>query len=237
MENLVDDRVEKVAVVADHHEPAVMGTQEVTEPGDRVGVEMVRRLVQDERRCAGEKYPGQLHSAALATREGAERLGEDPVGEAQAGSDRSRFGLGGPSAEKVELLFEPGVTLEDSVLVLAFAITHVGTGGMHLPNDAIEAPRPEDAVPGDDGEVPGAGILGKVGDGLRAANRARGRQGLAREHPGEGGLAGTVAPDKADPVAGRDLKGHRLEELATSGGELKVGGSDHDGRFLSGQWR
>ena len=60
VEDLVDDRLEEVAVVADHHEPAVMGAEEAAQPGDRVRVEVVRRLVEDERRGAREQHTGQL---------------------------------------------------------------------------------------------------------------------------------------------------------------------------------
>jgi len=81
--------------------------------------------------------------------------------------------------------------------------------------------------PGDDGQVAGSGVLGQVRDGYRTAHRSGRGERLAGEHLGEGGLAGPVAPDEADPVPGRDLKGHRLEELATAGSELEVGGSDH----------
>ena len=101
-----------------------------------------------------------------------------------------------------------------------------------LAHDAVEAPRPEDPVTGDDAQVSRARVLGKVRHRRRAAHRARCGQGLAGEHLGEGGLAGPVAPDEADPVPGRDLEGHRLEELATAGGELEVGGSDHGGPVL-----
>ena len=96
-----------------------------------------------------------------------------------------------------------------------------------LVDDAIETPRAEDPVPSDDRQVTGPRILRKIGNGHRSADRAGRRQGLAGEDPGEGGLAGAVASDEPDPVPGRDLEGHRLEELATAGGELEVRGGDH----------
>ena len=96
-------------------------------------------------------------------------------------------------------------------------------------DDSVEAPRPEDPVPRDDVQVPGAGILGEVRHRYGAADRAPRRESLAGEHPGEGGLARPVTPYEPDPVPGRDLEGHRLEELAASGSELDVGGGDHEG--------
>ena len=54
-------------------------------------------------------------------------------------------------------------------------------------------------------------------------------EGLPGKHSGQGCLAGPVTSDQPDPVPGRDLERHRLEELATSGSELDVGGGDHKG--------
>jgi hypothetical protein len=113
--------------------------------------------------------------------------------------------------------------------VLGIAVPHVVARGLELVNDSIEAPRPEDPVARDNVQVTGTRILGKVGHRHRTANRTPRWEGLACEHPGEGGLAGPVAPYEPDPVPGRDLEGHRLEELATSGCELDVGGGDHQG--------
>jgi hypothetical protein len=132
---------------------------------------MVRRLVQDERGRAREKHACQLHSPALAARQRAERLGEHPVGKAEAGGDRSRFGFGRPSSEDVELLFEPGIMLQDAVLMLAVAVAHLCAGGLHVVDDSVEASRPEYAVSGDDGEITRTGILGKVGNRRRPPNR------------------------------------------------------------------
>ena len=46
----------------------------------------------------------------------------------------------------MELLLEPGVALEDPVLVLGIAVPHVGARDLELVDDAIEAPCPEDPV-------------------------------------------------------------------------------------------
>ena len=100
---------------------------------------------------------------------------------------------------------------------------------LELVDDPVEAPRPEDPVPRDDVQVPGAGILGEVRHRYGAANRAACWEGFAGEHTGKSGLARPVSPDEADPVPGRDLEGHRLEKLAASGSELDFGGGDHEG--------
>ena len=77
---------------------------------------------------------------------------------------------------------------------------------------------------------PVRGSWGRYATGTERRTEPASWESLPGEHPGEGGLAGAVAPDEADPVPGRDLEGHRLEELATSGGELDVGGGDHEGQ-------
>ena len=230
MEHLVDDRVQELAVVADNHEPAAVSAEEMAQPRDRVGVEMVRRLVQDEGGGTREQHAGQLDPAPLTPGEGAEHLGEHPVGQSEAGGDRTGLGFGRPSPAELELLLEPGVAAEDPALVLGITLSHVGTCDLKLADDAVEAPGPEDSVAGDDVQVSGARILGKVGHRHGTADRAPSWESLPRENPGEGGLAGAIAPDEADPVPGRDLEGHRLEELATAGCEFDVGGGDHEGQ-------
>src|SRR6185437_9699155 len=84
----VDDIGQQVDVVADHDEPAGVVAQEVPQPADRVGVEVVGRLVEQQRGCrartgvgGGEQDPGQLDAAALTAGQGAQLLGQDAVGQ------------------------------------------------------------------------------------------------------------------------------------------------------------
>ena len=49
MEDAIDRRLEQLDVVADDHQPARVRAQEVTQPDDRVGVEVVGRLVEQQR--------------------------------------------------------------------------------------------------------------------------------------------------------------------------------------------
>ncbi len=79
----------------------------------------------------------------------------------------------------MELLLEPGVALEDPVLVLGIAVPHVGARDLELVDDAIEAPCPEDPVARDDVQVTGARILGKVRHRHRTADRAPSWEGLS----------------------------------------------------------
>ena len=92
--------------MADHHEPATVAAQEIAQPGNRVGIEVVRRLVEYQGGSPGEEHPRELDSASLTTRERAQLLGEHPFGKPQAGGYRAGLGLGRPTSEKMELLFE-----------------------------------------------------------------------------------------------------------------------------------
>ena len=94
VEHLVDRRLEQPGVVADHDQPALVGLEELAQPDDRVGVEVVGRLVEQQRLGAGEQDPRQLDATALAARQRAQRLAEhavlDPEARARSGRPRTR---------------------------------------------------------------------------------------------------------------------------------------------------
>ena len=95
--------------MADHHQGAAVALEVVAQPGDRVGVQVVGRLVEQHGLRIGEQDPGQLDAAPLAARQGVQRLVQDPVGQAQAGGDRCRLRLGRVSAEDGQSLLQPSV--------------------------------------------------------------------------------------------------------------------------------
>ena len=84
VEDLVDDRLDQVDVVGDDDEAAAVGLEEVAQPDDRVGVEVVGRLVEQQGVGVREQDAGQLDAAALTAGEGVQRLAEHPVGQAEA---------------------------------------------------------------------------------------------------------------------------------------------------------
>jgi hypothetical protein len=57
VEDLVDDLLDQVRVVADDDQAAPVVLQVVTQPDDRVGVEVVGRLVEQQRLRVTEKDP------------------------------------------------------------------------------------------------------------------------------------------------------------------------------------
>ena len=81
--------LEQGDVVADHDETAAVPLEEVAQPDDRVGVEVVGRLVEEQGLGAAEQDAGQLDPATLAAGERAERLRRAPA-RAGRGWRRSR---------------------------------------------------------------------------------------------------------------------------------------------------
>ncbi len=67
-----DGLVEQIEVVADDEQGAAVGAQELEQPVAGVGVEVVRRLVEQQQVAAREEDAGQLEPAPLAAGEGAE---------------------------------------------------------------------------------------------------------------------------------------------------------------------
>lgn len=177
VEDLVHHGLDEVDVVGDHDEAAAVGLQVVAQPDDGVGVEVVRRLVEEERVGVREEDAGQLDPAALTAGEGVQRLAEDPVGETEGGGDGGGLGLGRVPALGQEL------GLLALVLLHRLVAGAAGAGGdallvhPHLLEEDVEAAGGEDAVAGQDVEVAGARVLREVADlaGTRDGAMRRGR--------------------------------------------------------------
>ena len=69
LENPAGDVVEKVAIVRDRDHGAREILEEALEPRDRFGVQVVRRLVEQQHVGVGQQQPAERHAAALAARE------------------------------------------------------------------------------------------------------------------------------------------------------------------------
>ena len=103
LEDPAGDVVEEVAVVGDRDDRALVVLEVLLEPGDRLGVEVVGRLVEQQQVGRGEQQPAERDAAALAAGEGAH------VG--VAGRETQR--VHGDLERRVEL---PGVGGVDAVL-------------------------------------------------------------------------------------------------------------------------
>jgi hypothetical protein len=84
---------------------------------------------------------------------------------------------------------------------------------------------------GEDVQVTGSRVLRQVADAAGTGHLTAGRLGLSGQAPRQGGLAGTVAPDQPDPVAGRDPEGAGTQQQAGAGSQLQPGGGDQWGSF------
>ena len=69
LEDPARDVVEEVAVVGDGDDGALVRLEEALEPGDRLGVEVVRRLVEEQQVGRGEEEPAERDPAPLAAGE------------------------------------------------------------------------------------------------------------------------------------------------------------------------
>ena len=180
VEDLGDGLLEQRRVVADHDQPALVRLEELAQPDDRVGVEVVGRLVEEQRLGAGEQDPGQLDAAPLATGEGAQRLGHQPVLDPEGRRDLRGLGLGGVPAAGVEVgvraLVAPHRPLADGRVVAA----HLLLGRAQPAYDGVEAARGQDPLAHRHLGVAGARVLRQVADGAGRVDLTRTRAGRRR---------------------------------------------------------
>ena len=109
LENPAGDVVEEVAIVRDRDDRARVVLEEALEPGDRLGVEMVRRLVEQQQVRRLQQQAAERHAAPLAARQ------------------RRDVGVGRRQAQRVHRELEPRVEIPavgrlDAVLHLALLL-------------------------------------------------------------------------------------------------------------------
>ncbi len=230
VQHLVDDGLQQAGVVADHDQAAPVRLEEVAQPDDRVGVEVVGGLVEQQRLGAGEQDPRELDPAPLATGEGAQRLAEHPLLDPEAGRDLGCLRLGGVAAAGVQVRVRPLVPAHRTVADRSVVAAHVGLGLPQPTDDVVEAAGREDPLPGEHVGVAGAWVLRQVADAARGVHGAGCGRSLAGEDLGEGGLAGAVAADQADLVACRHAEADVLHQQPRPGSHLEVLGGDHQAR-------
>ena len=213
--------------MADDDEAALVLLEELAQPHDRVGIEVVGGLVEDHRLGIAEQDAGELDAAPLAARQRAERLAENAVGETQVARDGRRLRFSGVPAEGVESVGEPPVRRHGLLGHRRIGAAHVDRRALHVDHDLTEATSIEDARAGELLRVAGARILRKVADLARARDGAARGLALTRESPGHRGLAGAVAPHEPHFVALVDAERHVLHEQARPDADLEVLHSEH----------
>jgi hypothetical protein len=213
--------------VTDDDEAALVRGQELPQPPDRVGIEVVGRLVEQEDVRPAEQDARKLDASALPAGERADRLRENALRQAHTGSDRGGLRLHGVAAQCLELCLGAGVPGNQAVTLIGIRRAHPHAGFLHTADDSMQPACRQDPVPGDLVRVAGSGILRQVADRARDVHLAAGRHRLLGHDAREGRLAGAVSTDEADPVASGDPQIGTLEEQRRTGPDLKTGCGNH----------
>ena len=187
----------------DEDDRAFVVGQERLEPLERLDVQVVRRLVEQQERRALQQETREHHPHPPAARELAELAGEIGRSEAETAQDRVRFGLEPIAAERLEAMLQITVPRRQHValrarrrgesrgdlLHLALDLPYVGESGEHRgENRPLRARR---------------GLLGQIANGRLARPHDASLVRLldAGQQPAEGRLAGAVGADQPDALA------------------------------------
>ena len=107
LDDSLAEPIEQVAIVRDHHRPALVGGEELLQPADRVDVEVVGRLVEQQQRLVFQQQLGECGPAALSAGKNAGGAIVVLLGEAQSAEDLGEPGLEGVPAGSDELGVHP----------------------------------------------------------------------------------------------------------------------------------
>ena len=219
LDRTIGHAVEKVAVVRDQDDSARIVRQVILEPVARLEVEMVGRLVEHQKFRAAHQQFRQRDTHPDAAGELGHVARE--VGLAEAQSEQHRLGAAVGLIEAVTLEFAQHVAeLGERRVVLGaammrcqhlFELDPAAIVRLHLAQrrERFLQHRP----PAHLGRV-----LRQIADrrALRARDTARvGRDNLG-DHAQQGGLAGAVEADQADPRVVRHRPAHALEDRAAA---------------------
>ena len=108
----VDDGVEEAPVVRDDEHGAVEAGEELLEPGEAVGVEVVGGLVEEQDVGVLEQRGGQQRAGLLAAGEAPQRAGGVEVVDGEAAADLLGARLGRPRAGGLGAVEGVGVGVE-----------------------------------------------------------------------------------------------------------------------------
>ena len=219
LEDPARDVVEEVPIVGDGDDRALVVGEEALEPRDRLRVEMVRRLVEQQQAGRREQQPAERDAAALAA--GERRDVAVAVRQAQR------------VHRVVEVLLElPCVGAVDRVLHLRLVGEQRVVVGVRLGErgrDLVEAVEQVAQLAHAVLDVAAHVLLGieirlLLEEADRRAGRelrdAGGRLLLARHDPQQRRLAGAVRPEHADLRAGQERQGDVRQHLAVRAVEL-----------------
>ena len=121
--------IQEVAIVCDGQHCTLVVVQEVLEPQDRLGVQMVRGLVERQQVGSLEKQLAQGHAAALAAREHVNR--HVGIGQLQGVHGLAELGIDIPAIGGIDLVLKLAHLGHEGV--------HVAVRVAHLLADLVEA--------------------------------------------------------------------------------------------------
>ena len=225
--------VDEVAVVADEQQSTGPRREVPFQPGDRVNVEMVGGLVQQQDVRLRHEQPGQSGPHPPTPRQ----LGHRPAGvvgpEAETGQHLGHPGLQPVAAELLELRLHRAVA-GDQVLVVVVVSILVAQRQPFLEVAEGSGKFSELAHPGH--RVLADGAFGSLGQVLRQVANAcaagfgdRSCVGFCdpRKHFQQRCLARSVAADQRDPSPGRQVQGHIVEQPPGAVGLGQSGRGEH----------
>ena len=221
------DLVQEVPVVGDDHHGVREVEQELLQPEDRIDVQVVRGLVQEEDVRIAEERLGHEDADLFAV---GQVLHERSVlcrGDPQLAQQLGGLGFGVPAVQ----VGERGLQLTGAH---AIGLAEVW---LRIERVLLHHQRVQDLVAHDDRRqgrhlVEGEVILGKHAEPLVRldAHGAGGRLDLARQALQERRLSGAVGADEPIAIAGRELDVHLFEQGLAAERDGEVLNGDHAGR-------
>ncbi len=136
LDDAVGHAVEERAVVADHEHAAGEFREVVAEPVDRVGVEVVGGLVEQQDARLGEQHAPEHQPRLLASADLGQFGVVRQVGHVEALAYVIDAGLGGPAVDRLEAFEERAVLGEDVLIPVGDALFQFAQTGL-----TVERPR------------------------------------------------------------------------------------------------
>ena len=217
------DVVEEVAVVGDGDDRARVGREVLLEPEHALGVEVVRRLVEEQQVGGLDEELAQRHAAALTTGEDGHRLVRR----------RAAQGIHRLIELRVDVPRIGGIDLGLELTHLLHQSIEVGVRVRHLFGDLVEARELAEDLSGAQADVFNDGLrliedglLHEDADGVTGGQTRLAIAGLiqAGHDLQDRGLTGTVGADHTDLGSREEAHGDIVEDdLVTDG----LAGLDH----------
>ena len=195
----VDDGVEEAAVVRDDEQGAVEAGEELLQPREAVGVEVVGRLVEQQHLRVLEQRRRQQRARLLAAREAVQRPVARQVLDPEPAPDLLGAGLGGPGLRRLGALERVGVAVE-----VAFVRAQGGERLARLAERVAEQRVERRLARGR--------LLREVADAAVAGDRAAVGVLAAGQQPQQRRLAGAVGADEAGALAGAEGQRQPVEQ-------------------------